>query len=412
MPLMKIKTTIIAWGVLFICFAPFIPQASSADWPTRRGLDQNGFSSETGLIAEFPQEGPNVLWRQRIGTGFSSITIADGKLFTMGYIKGNDVIFCFDPVTGDPQWTYEYPTDIFDKSHEGGPSTTPVYADGRVYALSRIGLFQCVDAGNGEKLWSHDMVKEFGAEIPQWGFSGSAFVDGGRVIIGAGVIAAFDAKTGDLVWKTDDYKSGYSTPKPMTIHGRRVLALFAGYGLVFVDLKTGAEISKFKWPTKFEVNACLPLLEGDRVFISSEYGMGSAMLQVNEDFSLKTLWETKDFSNHFNGSIWLDGYLYGYSGHYGRNDVDFRCVDAGSGDVIWKEPTVSRGSVLHADGRLIALTGEGELVLVHPTPEGFTEISRSHLLGGKCWTEPALSNKKLYMRNAQGVLMCVDLGAA
>lgn len=386
------------------------PASFATDWPQLRGPDRNGISAETNLLNEWPASGPTPLWRTRVGVGFSSITIHDGKLFTAGYQNGNDVVFCLDAETGEEIWTFEYPAEIYNKQHEGGPASTPTTDGVYVYICSRDARFFCLDVETGEQVWMNDLKESSGAEIPIWAFSGSPYIEGDHVFIDVGPTVAFDRKTGEIAWTSKPYPAGYSSPIAVDMHGKRVLISFPGNGAALLDIATGEELGFFTWETAYSVNSCIPIIQDDLVYISSEYGQGAALFRVDEDFSTESLWEHKDFNNHFNASILLDGYLYGYHGHYGRADGSFRCVEFETGELQWVDESINRGSVLLADGKLFILSGNGEMVLANPSPEAFTPVSRFQALGGKCWTEPAIADGKIFVRNNnRGDLVCFSL---
>lgn len=390
----------------------FQPVAQASDWPNRRGPEMNGKSPATNLLSEWPAEGPPVVWRARVGTGYSSPTIANGRLYVSGHQDGTDILHCLDAVSGESIWTFEYDSEIFDRQHEGGPASSPITDGERVYIISRDARFFCVDALSGEKLWGYDFQEEIGAETPVWAFSMTALREGELVIVDMGTAVAMNAESGDIVWKSNPYSPGYSTPIAFDMHGKRVVAVFNGDGLLLLDAGAGEELGFFPWATNFKVNSSVPIIHDDLIYISAEYGQGAALVRVAANFSLESVWEHKDFNNHFNAAVLLDGKLYGYHGHYGRADVVFRCVDILTGEIHWTEESLSRGSVIYADGKMISLTGSGELVLFEPSPEEFKPISRFQALGGKCWTEPSLANGIIYLRNnGRGDLVGFDLRA-
>lgn len=169
--------------------------ARANDWPSWLGPQNDGIAKETDWMKDWPKSGPDVLWRARIGTGFSSMATSDGMLYAMGHESGKDILRCLDMKSGDLVWTYEYPEELFDRQHEGGPGATPTIDDGTVYIFSKNGKFHAVDAKSGKIVWRKNLVDDLGAEVPTWGFSGSAVVEGNKVLLDAGFIIAFDKKT-------------------------------------------------------------------------------------------------------------------------------------------------------------------------------------------------------------------------
>jgi outer membrane protein assembly factor BamB len=177
------------------------------------------------------------------------------------------------------------------------------------------------------------------------------------------------------------------------------LAAFNASGVVFYNLTDGKELWRHGWKTSYDVNAAMPIISGDKVFISSGYNTGGAMLQSSKKDAL--LWQNKNMRNHFNTSVWIDGHLYGF------DESELACLDAATGRKVWSQGRLGKGSLIAADGKLIILSERGELVIAEASPNGFKELSRSQILGGKCWTAPTLAGGRIYARNASGDLVCV-----
>src|SRR5581483_9513255 len=193
--------------ILFIGIPMLLPcpAARAADWFRWRGPDLNGISKETGWLAKWPDEGPKQLWKASVGTGFSSMSVSHGHLYTMGNDgKDTDTVFCFDAVTGADVWKYSYPCALDPKFYEGGTSSTPIVDGDRVYTLSRKGDLFCLNAANGHVVWSKNVHSDFGNEIPTWGFAGSPLVEGDLLILNVGTAGtALDKKTGKVIWHSD-----------------------------------------------------------------------------------------------------------------------------------------------------------------------------------------------------------------
>lgn len=378
------------------------------DWPNYRGPHYDGISTEKGWNPQFPGGGPKVLWKSSVGTGFSSFSVADGRVFTTGNEDNADTVFCFDAVTGKEIWKQSYPSDLGDKFFEGGTSCTPTVAGDRVYQLSRWGDAFCYDAATGKIIWSKNVQKETGAKIPDWGYGGSPLVRGKLVILnvgGAGL--ALDKETGKIVWKSDTESAGYSTPMPVTRGGLTTALLAAGKKYQAVDISNGAKIWEFPWPTRYEVNAAAPIVSGDMIFISAGYNHGSALINVSGS-TPTVVWQNKDLRNQFSSSVLIGGYLYGIDNDQ-NTKASLRCVDMAKGEVKWKDEAVGFGSLMAANDILIVLTAKGELITAKASPEKFDVISRAKVLTGKCWSAPVLANGRLYCRNAAGDVVCLDV---
>ena len=380
----------------------------SEDWPHWRGPRRDGISTETGLRDTWPAGGPTVVWKARVGLGFASFAVAGGRVYTTGHADDADTVWCLDADSGKVLWKYSYPSDLGDKFFEGGTTGSPTVADGRVFTLSRWGDVFCLDAASGKVLWSLNVQKQTGALQPGWGFGGSPLVLENRVILNVGEAGlALDKTSGSIVWKSGTKEAGYSTPLPWK-HGPETLVLLANAtAYLAVDAATGREAWRVRWLTEYGVNAADPIVQGERMFISSGYGKGAALFQLGAAEPAQ-LWKSKTLRTQMNPAVLIEGHLYGVDGDTTSKAV-LKCVEFASGTEKWAQPGFGSGSVIAAGTNLIALSGSGELLLAPASPVAFKPSARAQVLGGKCWTMPALANGRLYCRNARGDVVCVDL---
>lgn len=387
--------------VLLALFTHAALGASGVDWYRWRGPDLNGISKEAGWQAKWPAEGPKKLWKASVGTGFSSFSISAGRVYTMGNTNDTDVTFCLEARTGQVVWHHSYPCPLDPKNFEGGPCATPTVADGRVYTLSRKADLFCLDAAKGTVIWSKNLNRELGLGIPTWGASSSGLVEGDLVVFNLGSAGvALDRKSGKVVWISDKSAGGYATPVPLTIGGERCLAIFSRQSLVAVKAAAGQEVWSYPWKTSYDVNAADPIVAGDKLFISSGYNRGATLLKLGGPVPEK-VWENKNMRNHFNTCVLWQGHLYG------PDDSGLRCLAFDTGELKWTDREFRKGSLMIADGKLVALSERGELIIAEPSPAAFKPISRTQILTGKCWTMPVLSNGQIYCRNAVGDVVCV-----
>jgi outer membrane protein assembly factor BamB len=382
------------------------PQSSGEDWPRWRGPELNGISREKGWTTDWPGSGPRKLWQAAVGIGFSSVTVADGRVFTLGNTNETDTVYCFDAVTGKPIWNHAYPCPLDATYYEGGPGSTPTVDGGRVYTLGKRGQLFCFDAASGNVIWQKNLIDELGVTKPRWGFAGSPLVEDHWLILNVGGAGtAVDKATGKVVWLSDTNAAGYATPVPFMSGTTRAAAIFSARALVGVRVGDGKELWRHPWVTKWDINIADPIPAGDRLFVSS-FDRGCALLDSK---SGTEIWANKNIGNHFNSCVLLDGFLYGVDGNSDQEHKDLRCLDWKTGGVKWTYQGLGLASVLVADGKLMVLSDRGELVVAPASPEGFKPLARAQVLGGKCWTVPVLANGRIYCRNAQGTIVCLDV---
>lgn len=383
-------------------------RTSAEDWYRWRGPDLNGVSQETGWDADWGLAGPKILWKENVGTGFSSVAVQDARVYTMGNQDDKDTVYCLDTATGAEIWIYSYEEKKKPKYYEGGPSVTPTIDGNRVYTLSRSGKLFCFEAATGNVLWKLDFEEEYDVDAPTWGFAGSPLVYGDKLILNVGTKGtAVDKRTGKLLWMNGQEEAGYSSAVPFDIGGTKGITMFLAESLIALDPKTGAELWRFPWDTPNDVNAADPIVSGNQIFISSGYGTGGALLEVIDNRP-RLVWKSRVMHNMFNSCVLIDGYLYGIHGQEGK-ESDLRCVKFLTGEVQWAEPSTMFGALTATPNRLIVQGEKGELIIAKANPNRFETISRGQVLGGKCWTAPVLSNAKIFSRNARGDLVCVDV---
>jgi outer membrane protein assembly factor BamB len=388
---------------------PALPCAA-LDWYRWRGPDLNGISKETGWTTSWPKEGPKQLWKANVGLGFSSMTVSQGRVYTVGNRNDQDTVYCFDAASGKEIWKHTYPEPLHPHYHDGGTTGTPTVDGTAVYTLSRKGNLFAFEAATGKVQWSKNIAKELALAVPEWGFAGSPLVDGDLLILNAGTQGlALHKKTAAVVWSTGGKAAGYSTPVPFEAIGRRAVALFGAQHLAAIELETGKEIWTFPWKTSYDVNAADPIIAGDKMFVSSGYRTGGALLSLTGGRP-SVVWKNQNMHNQLNACVLIKDHLYGISGQNGHAG-DLRCVDFHTGEVTWTEGSAGFGALMAADGKLIVLSEKGELIIAEAAPGKFKPLARAQVLGGTCWTTPVLSNRRIYCRNSQGALACVDVSA-
>ena len=396
---------------------PSAVKGAAYDWPHWRGPHKNGISSETNWSRQWPAQGPKVLWRASVGTGFSSMAVADGRVYTMGNTgrKGakdsdqdQDIIYCFAADTGKTLWTHAYQSPVKSMGYEGGTSATPTIHQGKVYTISKIGQVFCLDAATGDVIWERDLVKEHKLKIATWGFAGSVLVLDDLLVLNAGTHGlALNKADGSLAWITGQEKAGYSTAVEYESQGKVCVTLFGRDTLAGVVAHTGEVLWEIPWKAMHDENIADPVMHDNKMLVSSFLGGRCALFDLAHD-RVKEIWTHKDLLNWLSTSVLWKGHVYGMD----AKTKALHCMDFHTGKLIWTQPGFGLGQLMMADGQLIALSDKGRLVIATASPKGYRELASVQVLQGKCWTVPVLANGRIYARNAAGDLVCLDVSTS
>lgn len=407
-------------AILVICFAS---TAIAADWPQWRGPDRTGVSKETGLLKEWPKDGPKLRWKaEDIGSGYSTPIVIGGRVYLQTTRGEDEQCLALDERSGKVLWS----SGIGRVGKNSGPQypgtrATPTFDDGRLYCLASDGELSCRTASDGKEIWRRNIVSEFGGKVGYWAYSESVLVDGDRVICTPGGdsagLAAFDKKNGAVLWKSelpDGDVADYASVMAVEGGGHRQIVGFLRKGLVGVDAASGKFLWRFSKTvdmpgTPTGANILTPVVLGNRVF-SSGSRSGGALVELvpdNDGVTTKEVYFNKALSPSIGGAVLVDGYLYGSSG------ATVFCADFATGEVKWKERSVGQASLCYADGRIYARGFETDVALIEATPEAYREHGRfapPDRSKVKAWPHPIVANGAMYLRD-QGVLQCYEIAA-
>ena len=331
----------------------------------------------------------------------------------MGNREDQDVIWCLDADSGQVIWQYDYACKFEDHYFEGGTSTTPTVDGSFVYALSYDGQVHCLNLQNGRLAWRKHLVQDFGGRYSNWDYAGSPLVVGNLVILDTGAdgnsTVALDKKTGRKIWGAGSDLAGYATPIPFQFAGASAVLVFKARAMVAHDLANGRELWRIDWRTNYDVNASTPTVIGDKLFISSGYTgrrARGALFQLEQPRP-RQIWVNDDIETKMNSAVVYEGHIYAISERAGGQ---LMCVDLENGKTVWTERSFAKyGTLMIADGKLVILDENGELVIATATHQGFEELSRAAVLDGRCWVMPVLANGRIYVRNNKGQMACLDV---
>jgi len=375
-----------------------------ADWPQWNGPEGNLTSLGNGLF-DGGAFGLERVWSQPLGSGYSGIVVVDGRLATTFSDGESDYLVALDASSGAEQWRYRI-SDAY-KGHDGsddGPLATPTIAGGVVYGLGARGGLFAVSLEDGMERWRHDLVADFGAVKPHYGFTTAPTVIGDLLVVETGgdagrSISAFDRDTGKLRWSTGDDPVRYQSPMAFELGGTTSLVAVTDRSLLGLALETGEVLWRHQHTEDdgrgFSSAQPVPVGEGRILLID---GRESALFQVTqnaEGYAVEEAWRSRALRSqgNFSEAVPYEGYLYGYSGNF------LTCVDPDTGEMVWKSRPPGVGLLVLVDGHLVILIRSGEIVVAEATPEEYREVSRVQALERGYFTRPSFAGDKIYVRN-------------
>ncbi|MFN2510036.1 MAG: PQQ-binding-like beta-propeller repeat protein [Pyrinomonadaceae bacterium] len=391
--------TLMSLAVITLFLSIEIAAQVGADWPQWRGPNRDGISKETGLLKQWPQQGPALVWKATgAGAGYSSLSAANGRLYTMGLRGDREFVIAFDIATGKEVWATAH-GGAYRDSRGDGPRGTPTFEGGRLYSLGGGGDLSSIDAKTGKIIWSMNVLQKFGGENIGWGISESPLVIGEKLIVNAGgpgaSVVALNKKDGTLIWKSQNDKAGYSSGMPLQIGDTTQVVFFTHNRAVGLDLKDGKLLWDYPRAANNVANVATPVVRGNRVFISSDYGTGAGMVEIKADGKAQEVYFTKDMRNHHSSSILVGDHLYGFSSSV------LTAMRFDTGEIAWRDRSVGKGSLVFADGHLYALSENGVVGLIEASPKGYVEKGRFRIQQDSLptWTHPIVVGGRLYLRD-------------
>ena len=380
-----------------------------------RGPDRDGKYSQTGLLPQWPDDGPEMLWSyEGLGTGHGSVSIAEGQLFVLGMPDTIGVIYCFD-LEGNLLWQKEYGLEWY--ANYTGPRSTPTITDGLLYFISGQGVAFCMDTKNGEVRWSCDMFEKFGAQETAWGIAESPLLDGDRIIITPGGaehnVVALDRFSGETIWtsKGNGEQSAYCSPILAQHNDTRLIVTMTAESVLGIDADNGQTFWRIQHKQGNKINANSPVYDGGRVFCASAQAdttQGHLMIQLSEDGKTAEVgWRNEEWFNLLGGIILHERSLYSST----NNKKEWYSIDAGTGNLNYVSDQISGGATIFANGLFYNYGTDGVLALIEAGENDCTVISSFKIPLGtdQHWAHPVIHNGRLYVHHGNAV-MCYDIG--
>jgi outer membrane protein assembly factor BamB len=391
--------------VVLLSFAA-IAALRADDWPQWRGPKRDGVSVERGLLKDWPAGGPPLVWRASgAGTGFSSFSVAHGRLYTLGARSGTEYLIAYDVATGKKMWEIPHGRR-FSNDMGDGPRSTPTVDGDRVYTFGASGDMSAVDAATGKVFWKIDLLDKVGGSNIRWGLSESPLVLNDRVLVSPGgrgaAIVALSKTDGSVIWKSLSDEPGYSSAVLHEAGGIREAIYFTAERALGIDVETGKLLWSYDQVANRTANIATPIVRGNYVFLSSAYSTGAALLELTASgnrINARQVYFTRDMRNHHASSVLVGDYLYGFS------DAIFTAMKFDSGQVAWRDRSVGKGSVVFADERLYLYSEQGVVGLAEANPSGYREHGRFQIKAGNAptWSHPVVSNGKLFIRDQDSI---------
>lgn len=376
--------------------------------PTKwRGPSANGIYPESGLLKQWPANGPEILWTfEELGQGHSSATVSNGYVYTSGMIDSTGFLFKLD-LEGKLIYKQSYGPEYTESFY--GTRGTPVIAGKKIYLESGHGKLVCFNEADGDIVWTKDLFNDFDGSNIRWGVNETPVVDGRIIYATPGGsnnnVVALNVYSGELIWSSKGLGelSAYCTPLLFNHNGRKILATHTGSHLIGLDAASGKVLWSHKHPNQYSVHANTPVYYKGELFYFSGYGQGGGTVKLSEDgSSISKGWFSKTVDSRMGGAVVLDGYIYSS----GDSNREWRCLEWESGKEMYASTAIGKGAVISADGMLYCYSEKGELALVKADPSGFTVISQTKVTHGseQHWAHPAIYDGILYVRHGKALI--------
>ena len=430
-------------GVLFSVFLAFVmsqgvaqdaqshERESKRGWPHLRGPHYNSVSDESGLLDSWPAEGPPVLWIKKLGQGYSGFTIVDGRAYTQTQTLTGQYVVCLNADTGDSIWEHRYGLQYEPLSVYPGPRSTPTFDSNRLYFAAPSGLVGCLDARDGDLIWSLNVKEKFHGRGTDFGYSSSPLIEDGLVILPVGgkgaSVVALNWENGSTVWQSGDSPSSYCSAIPITFQSQRHVVAFLQNSLAAFELSKGRLLWEENYSQGYDEHSAMPLYHEPYLMVACPFRGGAHMYRIESKpiegdsrtdakVVIRSVWQNRKFSNDVASSVFADGFIYGFdirdqqSKAHRPSRGEFRCLELETGEIRWSSDQTGHANVIAADGKLILFNDKGEIILLRRNPDRYEELARAQVFGGEiCWTAPSLYQGRLFVRSPSQAA-CIFIG--
>ncbi len=383
------------------------------DWPRYCGPSGDREILEPQCSFDWKNKPPRELWRHPVGDAWSSFSVVGSRIYTQEQRGPLECVVCYEADSGAELWRREDKARYETPQGATGPRATPTVTESAVFALGATGILNALNPVTGDQLWQRNICTDAGAEMVEWGMSGSPLIHEQTVIVDAGgyngkAVIAYNRDSGEIVWQNGSHKAGYTSPRLERLGDSLQLLIFHGDGLAGLDPDTGKFLWEYPWTNQYKINVAQPIRFDSQIFLSSGYDSGCVMLDPLRltDGKPSEVWpRNKNMKLKFNEAVRRGDYVYGL------DDGILACLDLRSGERIWKGGRYRYGQILIWGDRLIVQSEAGYVAVVEASAEKFTEVARLEALNDRTWNVPVVSRGHLYVRNAAEAA-CYELPVA
>ena len=387
-------------------------------WPQWGGPSRSFVTEAPALATSWPADGPRRIWQRPLGDGYSAIVSDAETLYTVYRADAQDAVIALDAATGRTKWESRFDAPFSEMCTERlgpVPRAAPLIAGDRLITISAGGLMNSFDRRTGARQWSLNLVDGTERAVRACGYSASPVAYRHLIITTAGGpgrgVVAVNAENGTFAWRSQDFQNGYSSPLLIDLDGRPEVVVFTFGEVSGLDPVTG----KLEWTVPHAVdhgaNIATPVWGPDNLlFVSSAYNGGSRMLKLTrqgDTVNVQEVWASQRVRIHFGNAVRVGSRIYASNGDFGA--APFAAIDVLTGNMVWRDRGVARSTLIGADGKLIILDEDGNLVIATPTNTGLTVHARAQVLENTAWTVPTLCGTRLYLRDRKQIV-ALELG--